>query len=220
MIRINKLLGDDINKVNREATAKPVKISIELFEVLQTGIDYCKLSKGTFDITIDDSNAPSGYEKLVLNEKAQTVRFAAASMQLNLGGIAKGYAIDKAVEIMKRKGARGGLVDAGGVIRCFGRTARGSSWFVSLGKIKSYDDANENGMVLKLKDCAAAARPDGVTIIAQRAVDAEVIATAVSAMGPEKGLELVDSLLGVEAIIATEGNVIKTDGAESYIAED
>ena len=189
---------------------------MELFEVLQTGIDYSKLTKGAFDITAADANGHGGYEKLIIDSKTQTVRFAKSGIQLELGGIAKGFAIDKAVEIMKKKGATGGLVDAGGVIRCFGRPAHKVNWLIELQK-PNLADSNENGVVLKLRDVAAATKAGGVTIIAQRAVVAEVIASAVSALGAEKGLDLVDSLLGVEAIIVTEGKVVKTDGAEGYI---
>ena len=130
MTRIDELLSEDINRVNRDASAGPVKVSAELFEFLQISIDYCKLTKGEFDITVCDSNGNGCYEKLVLDAENQTVRFAAEGMQLDLGGIGKGYAIDKAVEIMKRKGAIGGLVDAGGIIRCFGKPAREDNWLI------------------------------------------------------------------------------------------
>jgi FAD:protein FMN transferase len=215
--RINKLLNDDINSVNQGELSHPVKVSPEFFEVLQTCIDYCKLSKGAFDITITDSNT-GGYEKLILDSNNKTVRFSAAGLQLDLGGIDNSYAIDKAAQIMKRKGASGGLVDAGGIIRCFGGPASKGNWFIGMEEIKSDDanDINERGMVLKLRDCAAA-RLGAVTIIAPKAIDAELIALAVNAMGTQKGLDLVDSLLGVEAIIVTEEGVVKSRGADSYI---
>jgi FAD:protein FMN transferase len=224
LTRINGILSEDSNKVNREAVAGPVKVSPELFEVLQTGIDYSKLTKGAFDITVCDSNDNGCYEKLILDAKNQTVRFAAEGMQLDLGGIAKGYAIDKAVEIMKRKGAIGGLVDAGGIIRCLGKSAHKSNWLVALQDSNSalrlgsgQADSNEPGMVLKLRDMAVATNLGGVTIIAPKAVVAEVVASAVNVLGTQKGLDLVDSLLGVEAIIVTEGRVIKSRGADKYI---
>ena len=153
------------------------------------------------------------------------MRFASAGLQLDLGSIAKGYAIDKAVEIMKRKGAVGGLVDAGGVIRCFGRPATKGNWLVEISpqrpqrtqRDNEVNDANEPGMVLKLRDCAVATNLGGVTIIASKAAVAEGIASAVSVLGAQKGLDLVDSLLGVEAIIVTEEGVIKSRGADGYL---
>ncbi len=224
LVRINKLLSEDINRVNQEAFNHPVRVSEELLEVLQTGIDYSKLTKGAFDITAADANGHGGYEKLVLDAKNQTVRFAAERLQLDLGGVAKGYAIDKAVEAMKRKGAVGGLVDVGEIIRCFGRPANKGSWLIGNSAFSgrrsadSNADSNDVGMVLKLRDCAVAmAKPGGVTIIAPKAVTAEIIASAVNALGAQKGLDLVDSLLGVEAIIVTEEGVIKSSGAEKYL---
>jgi len=232
LVRINRILSEEPNKVNREAFGKAVEVSPELFEVLQKSIDYCKLSKGAFDITVCDSNTHAGYEKLILDSGNQTVRFAAAGMQLDLGGIGKGYAVDKAVEIMKRKGAIGGLVDAGGNIRCFGRPAHKGSWLIGIqeevksqkSKVKSAEEDinSQPGMVLKLRDMAVVTKLSGVTIIAPKATEAETIASAVNALGAQKGLDLVDSLLGVEAIIVTPGleyRVIKSSGADAYISQ-
>lgn len=232
LARINGIMSEDINKVNREAFAGPVKVSPELFEILQISIDYCKLSRGAFDIAIADSNSHGGYEKLILDTNKKTVRFAFEGLRLDLGDITKGYAVDRAVEIMKRKGAIGGLVDAGGIIRCLGKPARGGSWFVGLQgteeiknqKVKSKnaeeDVNNEPAIVLKLRDCAAAMKLGGVTIIAPKAVVADILSSAVSVLGVEKGLDLVDSLLGVEAIIVTrEGKIIKSNGVDAYLSQ-
>ena len=285
LVRIDKMMSDyktdsELSKVNREAFAKAVKVSPELFEILQISADYSRLSQGAFDITVGplvdlwhragetnsmpDANmiaaakAKVGYEKLILDTKAQTVRFAVEGMRLDLGGIAKGYAVDKAVEAMKRKGAIGGMADSGGNIRCFGRPAHKGNWLVGIQdpeeiknqKVKSKnaeeDIDSQPMMVLKLVDCAVATSGDyrrfvmvggkkvshiidtntatgaskmaGDTIIAPKAVDADALSTAVNVLGAEKGLDLVDSLLGVEAIIVTrEGKVIKSNGAEAYL---
>lgn len=77
-------------------------------------------------------------------------------------------------------------------------------------------------MVLKLRDMAVVTKLSGVTIIAPKATEAETIASAVNALGAQKGLDLVDSLLGVEAIIVTPGpeyRVIKSSGADAYISQ-
>ena len=226
LARINGIMSEDINRVNREVFAGPVKVSPELFEILQISIDYCKLSRGAFDITIADSNTHAGYEDLILDANNKTVRFAAEGLRLDLGDIAKGYAVDKAVEIMKRKGAIGGLVDAGGNIRCFGKPAHKGNWLIGLQCPKAADsveriaDSNEAGMVLKLRDMAAATKLSGVTIIAPKAVVADILSSAVSVLGVEKGLDLVDSLLGVEAIIITrEGKIIKSNGVDAYLSQ-
>jgi FAD:protein FMN transferase len=224
LARINGIMSEDINRVNQKAFAGPVKVSPELFEILQISIDYCKLSRGAFDIAVADSNTHAGYENLILDANNKTVRFAAEGLRLDLGDTTKGYAVDKAVEIMKRKGAIGGLVDAGGIIRCLGKPARKGNWLIGMSAFseqRSADsaDSNEPAMVLKLRDCAAAMKLGGVTIIAPKAVVADILSSAVSVLGVEKGLDLVDSLLGVEAIIVTrEGKIIKSNGADVYIS--
>ncbi len=150
LVRIDKMMSDykadsELSKVNREAFTRATKVSPELFEILQISVNYSRLSNGAFDITVGplvdlwhkageanvmpdestlaEARARVGYEKLILDANERTVRFAIAGMRLDLGGIGKGYAVDKAVEIMQRKGAIAGMVDSGGNIRCFGRPA-------------------------------------------------------------------------------------------------
>ncbi len=125
----------ELNKVNRLAATEPVPVNPMTFEVLRHAIRFSELSNGTFDVTVGplvdlwhaagDANEPPseealaearrkvGFKKLILDEKAATVRFAEEGMRIDLGGIAKGYAVDKAVEAMRKKGALGGMVDLG-----------------------------------------------------------------------------------------------------------
>jgi thiamine biosynthesis lipoprotein len=262
----------ELSKVNREASARRVRISRELFEILQTSVAYSRLTNGAFDITVGPlvdlwrkagevnqmpgeiaiANIKSrvGYEKLVLDANSMTVRFAVDEMSIDLGGIAKGYAVDKAVEVMKRKGAIGGMVDLGGNIRCFGKPPRKDAWLVGVQDPNL--ENNEPLMVLKLStdkpDMAVATSGDyrrfvkaggkkvshiivpntaggadklsGDTIIAPTAIEADALSTAVNVLGPEKGLDLVQRVLDVEAILITpapEYRVIKSSGADEYI---
>jgi len=157
--RIDAMMSDyksssELSKVNREAFANPIRVSPELFEVLQKSVKYSRLSDGAFDVTVGplvdlwhkageanivpDENtlaavkARVGFEKLLLDANERTVRFAVGGMRLDLGGIAKGYALDKAVEAMRQQGAIGGMVSAGGDIRCFGKPADKDAWRVGL----------------------------------------------------------------------------------------
>lgn len=141
--------------VNRSAHKQPVKVSKDTFEVLQRAVEFSRLSDGAFDVTVGplvdlwrratetntaptdselaDTHARVGYEKLILDANEMTVRFAIEGMKLDLGAIAKGYGIDKAVEAMQRCGAVGGLVDVGGDIRCFGKPSKGKThWLIAL----------------------------------------------------------------------------------------
>jgi thiamine biosynthesis lipoprotein len=150
MKRIDSVMSDykadsELSKLNREAFGNPVKASPELLGILQKSVEFSRLSDGAFDITVGPlvdlwhrageansmpdekaiaaAKARVGYEKLILDANTMTLRFAVEGMRLDLGGIAKGYSVDKAVEMMKSKGAIAGMVDSGGNIRCFGRPA-------------------------------------------------------------------------------------------------
>lgn len=152
----------ELANVNRNAYKSPVKISSQTFDIIQKSIEFSKLSEGAFDVTVgplvdlwksagesnsvptqaqlDEARAKVGYEKLILDANEKTIQFAAEGMRIDLGGIAKGYAVDKAVEAMVNCGASGGLVDAGGNIRCFGAPSQGKKyWLIGL------QDPNEAG---------------------------------------------------------------------------
>ena len=268
--------------VNRSAHKQPVKVSKDTFEVLQRAVEFSRLSDGAFDVTVGplvdlwhwaaetntaptdselaDTNARVGYEKLILDANEMTVRFAVEGMKLDLGAIAKGYGIDKAVEAMQRCGAVGGLVDVGGDIRCFGKPSKGKThWLIALqdpnDKIENRKSKIENSigmgaplLVLKLTDAAVATsghyrrfaviggkkqshiintktgcgsdKLASVTIIAKDATAADALATAVSVMGTEKGLALIEKLPETEAILITsqpEYKIVRTSGVEKYI---
>jgi thiamine biosynthesis lipoprotein len=158
--RIESLLSDyradsELSKVNRYAAQGPVPVSAMTFEVLQESVRFYHLSEGAFDVTVGPlvdlwhkagkTNVPPtaealaearlkvGSDKLILDEKNRTVHFAVEGMRVDLGGIGKGYAVDKAVEAMQIRGAVGGLVDLGGNIRCFGQPPPGQqTWRVGL----------------------------------------------------------------------------------------
>jgi len=158
--RIDELMSyqrddSELSRINRDAADGPVPVSPLTFEVLQKSVEFGRLSDGAFDVTVGplmdlwkaagEANAPPteealaearakvGYEKLILDEKDMTVRFAVKGMRVDLGGIGKGYAVDKSVEAIEERGALGAMVDLGGNIRCFGRPPRGQeSWRVGL----------------------------------------------------------------------------------------
>ena len=144
-----------ISKVNAAAFNGPVEVDKLVFFLLEKSIAYSKKTNGAFDITVgplinlwkqaEEANSlPSeealavakakvGSDKLQLNAAKHTVRFAVDGMKLDLGAIAKGYAIDLAIESAKERGAAGVMVDIGGDIRCFGTTPKGKkNWLIGL----------------------------------------------------------------------------------------
>jgi thiamine biosynthesis lipoprotein len=277
--KVDNLMSDyksdsDISRVNREAYEKPVQVSKSTFEVLQRSIGFSKMTDGAFDITVgplvalfreakETKVAPSeeqiaqakstvGFEKLKLDSENRTVQFSEKGMLLDLGGIAKGYAIDKSIEAAQRCGAVGAMVDIGGDVRCFGLPPKGRDhWLIGLQDPNSAIEGMEGGglrLVLKVINEAVATSGDyqqfviiegkryshimnrrtgksaeslsSVTIIADNATDADALATAVSVMGAEKGLALIEKLPNTESILIGPGpgyEIIKTPGAEKYI---
>ena len=276
--RVDKLMSDyksdsEISQVNKDGFNRAVPVSEPTFEVLQRSIEFSKLTGGAFDITIGplvdlwrsakkkgvtpsqeeiaQAKSRVGFENLILNGKDRTVKFAVASMRLDLGGIAKGYAVDKAIEAMQQAGAIGGMVDIGGDLRCFGKPPKGrSKWSIALQNpnVNKNTDESDLLLVLKLDNAAVATSGDyqqfvliegkryshiinrrtgtsaeglsSVTIITDSATDADALATAVSVMGVEKGLALVEKMPNAEAIVITSPpkyKLVKTMGAEKYL---
>ncbi len=275
---VDNLMSDykpdsELSRLNREAHKSAVKITKPTFEVLQKAIRFSELSEGAFDITIapvvalwrkaaDTNSLPTdaqlqlarskvGYQKLILNQDKMTVRLAVKGMKLDLGGIAKGYAIDKATEAMQASGAIGGMVDIGGDIRCFGAPPPGKkTWMIGLQDPTLTDKLAPGKILLRLKltDVAIATSGDyrrfaliegkryshiidtktglssdqlsSVTVISDKAIDADALATAVTVMGTEKGLDLIEKIPQTEAILispAPDYKITKTTGADKYI---
>ena len=113
---------------------------------------------------IEDVKSKIGFVKLRLDEQNRTVKFDVEGMRLDLGGIAKGYGIDRAVEAMRKSGAIGGMIDVGGDVRCFGKAPKGrDNWLIGLqdpGRVKDGLDMGETLLDLKLTDSAIATSGD------------------------------------------------------------
>lgn len=257
-----------LSQVNREAFAAPVPVDDDLFEVLAASLHYSRLSGGAFDISVGPvvqlwrqakitGQAPTpeqlqqaqqavGWQNLMLDDDPRTVRFAKDGMFLDLGGIAKGFAVDKALDILRTAGLKGGMVDIGGNLRCFGMPPHNAThWLIGL-----QDPIHPENVLLRLKmdDRAVATSGDyqrfviidgqkhshivnpatadsardlsSVTIITDTAMAADALATAVSVLGTEKGLALIESVPETEAILIPHENPTtfqKTSAADQYI---
>lgn len=173
---VDELMSDykadsEISEINRDGFRRAVKVSEATFEVLTRSVYFSRLTDGAFDVTVgplvdlwhkagETNSVPSeaeladarsrvGYGKLILDVNQMSVRFAVEGMRLDLGAIAKGYAVDKAVEAMQRGGALGGMVDIGGDIRCFGAPPQGKEkWRVGLRDARAVKEGVEGGGLL------------------------------------------------------------------------
>jgi thiamine biosynthesis lipoprotein len=161
-----------LSRINREAAGRAVEVEPELFDFLTECLRYSRESDGAFDITVGplmkawgffrgEGRLPTeaelsavrsriGYQHVVLNPKERTTFFDRAGVELDLGGIAKGYAVDRAIAVLKRHGITRALVSAGGsTIYALGSPPNSQGWEV---KIQDPLDQKKIAATVRLKD--------------------------------------------------------------------
>ena len=177
--RLDRLMSNykpdsPLSRLNREAALKPVQTDRELFAFIAECLRYSRASDGAFDITVgplmkawgffrgegrlptDDELAAVrsriGFHHLRLNSQAQTIQFDRPGVELDLGGIAKGYAVDRALSVLKQRGIKCALVSAGGsTIYGLGAPPESDGWQLEL---QDPLDARKTAMTVRLKDQA------------------------------------------------------------------
>ncbi len=168
----NYLPDSEWSEVNREAANRAVPVSPELFGLLSACVEYSKESEGAFDISVGPlmrvwgfykgsghlphraevrgSLANVGYKNILLDEKQRTVRFARQGVELDPGGIGKGYAVDKIVDLLRASGVTSALVSAAGSsIYALGAPPNESGWTLN---IKNPKNERESVASVVLKD--------------------------------------------------------------------
>lgn len=267
-------LDSELARVNAQAFEAPVTVDAATFTVLQRALEISRWSNGAFDVTIGpkvdlnrraaDSNTPPpteaeyaeaqskvGWEKLTLDPNERSVSFAVEGMRLDLGGIAKGYAIDRAIDGLAQCGVTDAMVDIGGDIRCAVGEDSDKSWSIGI-QDPNVSDSDPGGppaylWVLTLKNKAVAtsghyrryALIDGkkvshiidpqsgqgsdgllsVTVLADDAMTADALATAVSVLGAQEGMALIEGLAGVEALLIVDDPTapLTSSGMDAYL---
>lgn len=148
-----RLAGSDVARLNRDAGHTPVTVSGETLELIKKSIEVSRATDGAFDISFaslghlwnlasPDFRPPGGretarllplvdYRKIKLHPESHRVSFVLPGMRVGLGGIAKGYAIARAVGVLRREGVRASIVDAGGDLQVTGHKF-GEEWRVGL----------------------------------------------------------------------------------------
>ena len=233
-----------ISRVNQAAGRAPLTISTDLFRVLERALAVASLTNGAFDPTfaacghlwsvrqrrIPTEDEIAGclplvdYRRVALDPETSAVLLPDTQMQLGLAGLAKGYRIDRAAEVLQRHGFSDFLIDGGGDIRV--STASLPPWKITIA------DPRQEGHILGAVDLASGAiatsgdyqwyfEQDGVryhhiidpstgrparrsiaaTVIAPTAVEADALATGLFVMGPDDGLALAEKLSSVEAML-------------------
>lgn len=241
--------ASELNRLTREAVNRPQAVSPELFYVLTQSQKFSQLSGGAFDITIGPVVAlwrearrtqrlPEAarlakarelvdYHHIELDPEARTVMLKRAGMQLDLGGIAKGYAADQAIEILQAQGIHTALVALGGDIRVSGTPPGTRGWKIDIqnpapqgreplctvplqgGAISTSGDTQqyvESGgerlsHIINPASGMALRNAASTTVIAPDGITADALATALSVMPVERGLRLIESVEGASAFI-------------------
>ncbi len=164
----------ELHRLNDGAFDAPFKCSPELWEVLSHARRFNEMSQGAFDITVkplmvvwgfyrkrgelpakaevDEAMKTVGMDKLVFDDSAQTVKFSVKGMGLDLGGVAKGYALDKAAERVLALGVRRGLINLGGNMRCLPLPPPGRDAYV-IGVRNPFDTKSSLGEIKLLNCC-------------------------------------------------------------------
>ncbi|MBC8283930.1 MAG: FAD:protein FMN transferase [Nitrospinae bacterium] len=243
--------GSEISKINQSAGKERVTVSEELMEVLQRSLVWSEKTEGAFDITIgpvqnlwnfDQPSLPSktSIEKALSNINFKsiqldknTVFLFKKNMKLDLGAIAKGYAVDRAIEILKENKINHALVNAGGDLRTIGKRSDNLSWKIGLqhprkpesllaslalsgkavatsGDYQKYFelDGKRYHHILDPKTGYPSTKLMSATVITNNVMDADALSTALFVLGPEKGIALLDSLKDTEGLIVNSNGKV------------
>lgn len=242
----------ELSIINREAGRRAVPLSEEMFGLVEQALAFSKLTEGAFDISyaavgqlydyrlrvrpgaeeLARARALVGWQHLRLDRAARTLRFGMDGMRIDLGGFAKGHAVDRAAALLRRRGITSAIVSAGGDSRVIG--SRGERpWTVAIrdprreGEVvavlpledvsvstsgdyeRFFDDGDER--VHHLIDPATGASPrhvHSVTILADNGLASEALSKAVFVLGVERGLNLIETLPGTDAVVVDAHGVL------------
>lgn len=247
-----------VTKINQQA-GQWVTVTEEVLALLGKALHYSALSSGAFDITIGRlvdlwgfgtgaNQVPNemelrqalgsiGYRGVEVDANAKRVMIPAGA-KIDLGGIAKGYAVDQAQKVLEAAGIKSGMIYAGGDITTIGAKPDGSTWRVG---VQHPRDSAKLIAVVELENKTIVSSGDyeryfidngiryhhiinphtgyptqgviSVTVYGPEAADADALSTAVFVLGMERGCELIESLPGYEAIIVDQsGNIWVSSG--------
>ena len=204
-----------LNELNKQAAVKPFKISDELFYLIETSQKFSELTEGAYDVTASSLDEANGYKKIILDKNRKTVFFKDKKVKIDLGGSAKGYAVDRAVEILRSHGFNDALVNAGGDIYASGNYRKGK-WAIGIRNPLKVDKIEDK---IYLTNMAVATSGNylrvhiiktidndkkfdvvSATVIASECLEADILATAVFA-DPNIVMEVSESLDDIEVLL-------------------
>jgi FAD:protein FMN transferase len=246
----------DVTRLNNNAGIRPVKVSQDTIAVLRTAREVSELTRGKFDITFgaltdiwrfdhdQDNVVPEhdliearlkriDYRAVEVDSTAGTAFINRPGMKAHLGGIGKGYAVDRAIALLRSQGFNDFLIQAGGDLYVAGSDG-GKPWRLGIadprgdhapfamvqisdGTLSTSGDY-ERFFIKDGKRYHHILDPDfgepamqcrSVTLVSDRAVLADAVAKGVFILGPDEGMKLIETLPGVEGLIVTSDNDVR-----------
>jgi FAD:protein FMN transferase len=252
--------SSEVSQVNAKAADGPMHISKELFDLLVTAKEYSVLTDGAFDITYasvgymynfpkhirpDEAQIAKAlpavdYRHVLLDAKNQTVQFTQKGVRIDLGGIAKGYSVDRGIDALKSRGVTRAYVSAGGDSRIIGDRF-GKPWVVgvrdprkgegeTIARIPLVNAAistsgdyerffDEGGVryhhIIDPHTGHSASKVRSATVIGPYATRTDGLSKTAFVLGPEKAMEIYNRIDDIDAIIVKlDGTVIYSKGMD------
>ncbi len=254
----------EISLINRNAGVAPVKVSPDTLDIIEKAVYVSEMTDGAFDVTVGplvklwdmekkivpDKKAIAeamqrvGYKNIMIDKSASTVFLKKSGAQIDLGGIIKGYAADKVVQLLKQNGIQAGIVAVGGEVRSFGKKPDGTAWVVGIQNPRQKGPNDEVVATVELSDKATSTSGDynkyfekdgvryhhlldpktgfpskncgSVTVIANNATTSDGF-SKIFILGPDKGLEVAKKV-GFEAVfIGCDGKISMSDSLKNRI---
>jgi len=253
MKRIDQLMSpyiesSELYKINQQAALNPLTISPELFHLIQRSIEFSELTSGAFDVTFAsvgylynyrEKQMPSdkqinarldaiNYRNIQLNPNNYSIHFNNRNTRIDLGGIAKGHAVDNAINHLQECGIENAIVSAGGDSRILG-DKNGRPWMVG---VQHPRDKNKMVVSMPLRNEAISTSGDyerffveegirhhhimmpstgksanqswSVSVLGKESLTTDALSTAIFVMGTKKGMALINSLENTEAILIND----------------
>jgi len=250
MSRVDRLMSpfktnSELSMINRQDSKQAIKISKELFKLLEKANHFSVITHGAFDISfssvgylyeyrknirptdeqIQSLKSAINYKNIKLNKENHTVYFSDPRIKIDLGGIAKGHAVDMCIELLQSAGVKNAYVSAGGDSRLIGKK-NDRLWYIG---VRHPRDENKLLVNLPLEEVSLSTSgdyerffiEDGVryhhiidpntgesakymqsaTVLADDSTTADALSTSLFVLGVKKGMELINSLPGVSAIV-------------------
>ena len=251
--------NSELSRLNQQASKASVKVSNEMVRLLDKSLYFGKLSGGAFDISYASigykydyrqHQSPTqrevaqllsavDYRQIKLDRHGSRVYFGHSDLRIDFGGLAKGYAVDQAIDILREFGIAHATVSAGGDSRVLG-DKRGKPWLIGIKKPRGGDGVaitlplaniavstsgdyeryyidEETGQrihhIINPKTGQSASGLVSVTVLGDSGFDTDPLSTTVFVLGAEKGLQLLNSMPGFDGVlIDSSGKVLYSEG--------